>query len=202
MLIWNDPLSSPDVSMEVSLATWYSDASVAGLRRRRTLEGASTTSHADIRWLPRLPVAEHSARRFWSRSTIARCFLFHSRRMTVLVIPKNVRRVIHIFERSSSLISTAAESSKHQNSSGTVFALQTDSPGGHRRHAVQAVGASALGWQAGNLGINGVLEVHNMDRYTAVTRNNQRLSSADFQYNAATVLTIPLSGATSVQIRR
>src|SRR5215475_1591831 len=40
--------------------TWYSDASVAGPRRRRTLEGASTTSHADIRWLPRLPAAEHA----------------------------------------------------------------------------------------------------------------------------------------------
>ena len=60
-----------------------------------------------------------------------------------------------------------------------------------------------VSWQAGNLGINGVLEVHNIDRYTAVTRNNQRLSSADFQYDAATqVLAIPLSGATSLQIRR
>ena len=35
-------------------------AAVAGPRRRRTLEGASTTSHADIRWLPRLPAAEHT----------------------------------------------------------------------------------------------------------------------------------------------
>src|SRR5436190_5598662 len=31
----------------------------AGPRRRRTIEGASTTSHADIRWLPRLLAAEH-----------------------------------------------------------------------------------------------------------------------------------------------
>ena len=36
------------------------DASVRGPRRRRTLEGASTTSHADIRWLPRSPAAEHT----------------------------------------------------------------------------------------------------------------------------------------------
>jgi hypothetical protein len=43
----------------VSVA-WYFDASVRGPRRRRTLEGASTTSHADIRWLPRSPTAEHT----------------------------------------------------------------------------------------------------------------------------------------------
>ena len=34
--------------------------SVRGPRRRRTIEGASTTSHADIRWLPQLPAAEHT----------------------------------------------------------------------------------------------------------------------------------------------
>ena len=34
--------------------------SVRGPRRRRTIEGASTTSHADIRWLPRSPAAEHT----------------------------------------------------------------------------------------------------------------------------------------------
>src|SRR5262245_53206439 len=34
---------------------------VHGPRRRRTVEGASTTSHADIRWLPRSLVAEHRA---------------------------------------------------------------------------------------------------------------------------------------------
>ena len=34
--------------------------SVDGPRRRRTIEGASTTSHADIRWLPRFPAAEHA----------------------------------------------------------------------------------------------------------------------------------------------
>ena len=33
---------------------------VHGPRRRRTLEGASTTSHADIRWLPQSPAAEHT----------------------------------------------------------------------------------------------------------------------------------------------
>ena len=50
---------------------------------------------------------------------------------------------------------------------------------------------------------NGVLEVHGIDRFTSVRRNNQTLGSADFQHNAATgVMTIPLSGATSVQIRR
>jgi hypothetical protein len=36
-----------------------------------------------------------------------------------------------------------------------------------------------------------------------VRRNNQTLGTADFQHDAATgVLTIPLSGAASVQIRR
>ena len=62
---------------------------------------------------------------------------------------------------------------------------------------------TTVSWQAGNLGINGVLEVHNVDRYTSVRRNNRTLDSADFQHDAATqVMTIPLSGATSVQIRR
>jgi hypothetical protein len=60
-----------------------------------------------------------------------------------------------------------------------------------------------VSWQAGNLGIRGVLEVHNVDRYASVERNNQVLSVAAFQYNSATqVMTIPLNGATSVQIRR
>ena len=66
-----------------------------------------------------------------------------------------------------------------------------------------SLSGTTVSWQAGDLGINGVLEVHNVDRYTSVRRNNQTLGSADFQYNAATqVMTIPLSGATSVQIRR
>jgi len=33
-------------ALDAGSATWYSDASVPGPRRRRTLEGASTTSHA------------------------------------------------------------------------------------------------------------------------------------------------------------
>ena len=62
---------------------------------------------------------------------------------------------------------------------------------------------TVVSWQAGNLGINGVLEVHNVDHYASVRRNNQTLGNADFQYDASTrVMTIPLSGATSVQIRR
>jgi len=66
-----------------------------------------------------------------------------------------------------------------------------------------AVSNTMVSWQAGDLGINGVLEVHNVDRYTSVRRNNQVLDSADFRHNAATqVMTIPLTGATSVQIRR
>jgi len=47
-------------ALDAVSTTWYSDASVAGPQRRRTLEGASTTSHADIRWLPRSPAAEHT----------------------------------------------------------------------------------------------------------------------------------------------
>ncbi len=63
--------------------------------------------------------------------------------------------------------------------------------------------ATTVSWQSGDLGITGVLEVHNVDRYTSVRRNNRVLGRADFQYDAATqVMTIPLSGATSVQIRR
>jgi hypothetical protein len=55
----------------------------------------------------------------------------------------------------------------------------------------------------GDLGTNGVLEVHGIDRVTSVRRNNQTLGGAGFRHDAATgVLTIPLSGATSVQIRR
>jgi hypothetical protein len=37
------------------------DVTVDGERRRRRMfEGASTTSHADIRWLPRSGAAEHT----------------------------------------------------------------------------------------------------------------------------------------------
>jgi alpha-glucosidase (family GH31 glycosyl hydrolase) len=62
---------------------------------------------------------------------------------------------------------------------------------------------TAIAWQGGNLGIDGVLEVHNVDRFTSVRRNGQTLGKADFQYDsAAQVMTIPLRGATSVEIRR
>ena len=62
---------------------------------------------------------------------------------------------------------------------------------------------SIVSWQAGDLGINGVLELHGIDRYTSVRRNNQALGAGEFQYDAPTqVMTIPLRGATSVQIRR
>jgi alpha-glucosidase (family GH31 glycosyl hydrolase) len=66
-----------------------------------------------------------------------------------------------------------------------------------------SMSGTTVSWQAGNLGINGVLEVHGIDRFTSVRRNNQTLGSGDFQYDAVSrVMTIPLSGATSVQIRR
>jgi alpha-glucosidase (family GH31 glycosyl hydrolase) len=66
-----------------------------------------------------------------------------------------------------------------------------------------SLSSTTVSWQAGNLGIDGVLEVHNVDRYRSVRRNNQVLRSGDFQYNAAThVMTVPLNGATTVRIRR
>ena len=66
-----------------------------------------------------------------------------------------------------------------------------------------SMSATTVSWQSGNLGIKGVLEVHGIDRYSSVTRNKQTLARADYQYDAATqVMTIPLSGPTSVQIRR
>jgi alpha-D-xyloside xylohydrolase len=66
-----------------------------------------------------------------------------------------------------------------------------------------AVSGTMVNWQSGDLGINGALEVHNIDRYASVRRNNQPLASGDFQHNAATgVMTIPLRGATAVQILR
>ena len=61
---------------------------------------------------------------------------------------------------------------------------------------------STISWQAGNLRIGGVLEVHGVDRCSSVKLNNQVLGSGDFQYDQMTqVMTIPLRGATSVQIR-
>jgi alpha-glucosidase (family GH31 glycosyl hydrolase) len=63
--------------------------------------------------------------------------------------------------------------------------------------------STMVNWQSGNLGIDGMLEVHHVDRYTSVSRNKQALGSGEFQYDAASqVMTIPLRGATSVQIRR
>ena len=75
-LIWNDALSSThcavgghstgkrqlaDISARPpSDIRLVAPGSVRGPRRRRTIEGASTTSHADIRWLPRSPAAEHT----------------------------------------------------------------------------------------------------------------------------------------------
>ena len=62
---------------------------------------------------------------------------------------------------------------------------------------------SLVGWQAGDLGIKGVLEVHGVDRYTAVNRNGRTLEATEFQYDATTqVVAIPLTGATSIEIRR
>ena len=66
-----------------------------------------------------------------------------------------------------------------------------------------SMSGTTVSWQAGTLGVDGVLEVHNVDRYTSVRRNNQTLGRGDFQYSAARqVMTIPLRGATSVRIRR
>jgi len=62
---------------------------------------------------------------------------------------------------------------------------------------------SLVRWQAGDLRIKGALEVHGVDRFTSVRRNNRTLSATEFQYDAtAQVMTIPLTGATSVEIRR
>ena len=47
-------------ALEATLDTWYGVRPTGpGPRRRRTTEGASTTSHTDIRWLPRRGVAAH-----------------------------------------------------------------------------------------------------------------------------------------------
>jgi alpha-D-xyloside xylohydrolase len=62
---------------------------------------------------------------------------------------------------------------------------------------------SIVSWQAGDLGINGVLEVHGIDRYTSVRRNSRTLDAGQFQYDTKTqVMTIPLAGATTVEIGR
>jgi alpha-glucosidase (family GH31 glycosyl hydrolase) len=66
-----------------------------------------------------------------------------------------------------------------------------------------SMSSTMVTWESGDLGVNvsGVLEVHGIDRYTSVRRNNQTLGRDDFQHDAAAqVLTIPLRGATSIQI--
>jgi alpha-glucosidase (family GH31 glycosyl hydrolase) len=66
-----------------------------------------------------------------------------------------------------------------------------------------SMSSTMVSWQAGNLGMDGVLEVHGIDRYSSVRRNDRTLGSEDFEYDATRhVLTVPLRGATSVQIRR
>ena len=63
--------------------------------------------------------------------------------------------------------------------------------------------ASTITWQAGDLGMAGVLDVHGVDRITAVRRNNQPLLHRDFTFDEQThIVSIPLMGATSIQIRR
>ena len=47
------------------------------------------------------------------------------------------------------------------------------------------------------------LEVHGIDHYTSVRRNSRALTTNDFQYDQdAQVLTVPLDGATAIEIRR
>jgi hypothetical protein len=48
-------------ALDAARPTWYSErGTMHRPRRRRTIEGASTTSHADMRWLPQLAAAEHT----------------------------------------------------------------------------------------------------------------------------------------------
>ena len=66
-----------------------------------------------------------------------------------------------------------------------------------------SMSATTVTWQSGNVGMNGILEVHGIDRYSSVRRNNQTLGSSDVQFSASgQTLTIPLSGATSIEIRK
>jgi alpha-glucosidase (family GH31 glycosyl hydrolase) len=66
-----------------------------------------------------------------------------------------------------------------------------------------SIAGTTVNWQTGNLGVNGVLEVHGIDRYTSVRRNNQTLGPGEVKHDPATrTLTVPLTGATVVQIRR
>ena len=53
---WNNCLTGAAAST-IDFSPCWMPSPVAG---RRTIEGASTTSHADIRWLPWLPAAEHT----------------------------------------------------------------------------------------------------------------------------------------------
>jgi alpha-glucosidase (family GH31 glycosyl hydrolase) len=87
---------------------------------------------------------------------------------------------------------SAGVASRFEYYTGTAVVMMTGSQS-----------STMVSWQAGDLGIKGVLEAHNIDRYSSVRRNNQVLSTTDFQYNSTTqVLTVPLNGATAVQIRR
>jgi alpha-glucosidase (family GH31 glycosyl hydrolase) len=66
-----------------------------------------------------------------------------------------------------------------------------------------SMSSSLVSWQAGDLGMKGVLEVHGIDHYTSVRRNSRALTTNDFQYDQdAQVLTVPLDGATAIEIRR
>jgi len=66
-----------------------------------------------------------------------------------------------------------------------------------------AMSSTTVSWQAGDLGIAGVIEVHGIDRYTSVRRNNRTLRVGEFEYDAARqIMSVPLAGATSVQIQR
>lgn len=72
---------------------------------------------------------------------------------------------------------------------------------------VEAMSGSAsprvVSWQTASLGMDAVLEVHGIDRFTSVRRNTQTLRRSDVQHAAAAgIMTIPLKGATSIQISR
>ena len=86
----------------------------------------------------------------------------------------------------------AGVASRFDYYTGTAVVLMTGS-----------MSAATVNWQAGDLGHPGMLEVHGIDRLTSVRRNNQTLTSGDFRFDAkAGVVTIPLKGATTVQIQR
>jgi len=60
----------------------------------------------------------------------------------------------------------------------------------------------AIDWQTRDLGVDGVLEIHGIEGFTSVWRNNRPLAASDFRYDAAAqTMTIPFSGATIIRIR-